>query len=451
MAATLRPAGPTCASAQRRRRARRRAVDADCRRRRTPARGHRQGRHRQDHGRRPRSRSRWPPAAGGSCWSRSRAGRASRSCSTPRRCRTRSDGSRSPRTAARSTRWRSTPRRRCWSTSTCSTSCGRAGTSAATRLGADRLRHHHRARPARRAAHRQGVRGGRAASGGGRRDLRRGGAGRAADRPDHPLPQRQHRGGRAGQGRPDPQPGRHDHGLLQSPRDGRAPRHAARGDAGPGDGRTPSPSCAPSGCRSARSSSTWCAGRRCAPTDLTRRRQGQGRRGRRVAPGCAPPGCAPAAATVAALLDEAAEHAARSRWRSASATVLAALGPADLRAATARRRRATSAACTSSPRSSRDAGMADGASLRARRARRRRLLDDPATRIMVCCGSGGVGKTTTAAALGAAGRRAGRTVVRAHDRPGPPAGAVDGARPSWTTPRGWCTGVDAAAGGGSTR
>ena len=94
---------------------------------RAPARRHRQGRHREDDGRRrarPRAGRRRPL---GRCWSRSRAGRASPSCSTPRRCPTRSAGSPSPAAAARSRRWPSTPRRRCWSTSTCSTSSRRAG------------------------------------------------------------------------------------------------------------------------------------------------------------------------------------------------------------------------------------------------------------------------------------------------------------------------------------
>ena len=63
------------------------------------------------------------------------------------------------------------------------------------------------------------------------------------------------------------------------------------------------------------------------------------------------------------------------------------------------------------------------------------LLDDPATQIVVCCGSGGVGKTTTAAALALRAAERGRRVVRAHHRPGAPAGPVDGARPSSTTPR----------------
>ena len=58
--------------------------------------------------------------------------------------------------------------------------------------------------PARRAAHRQGVRGG-APQPGRPAHVRRGRAGRAADRADHPVPQRQRRGRRAGQDGPGPQ------------------------------------------------------------------------------------------------------------------------------------------------------------------------------------------------------------------------------------------------------
>ena len=66
--------------------------------------------------------------------------------------------------------------------------------------------------------------------------LRRGGAGRAADRPHHPLPQRERRGGRAGQGRPDTQSGAGGHAGAEVRGDRGAPGDAAGGDAGPGDG-----------------------------------------------------------------------------------------------------------------------------------------------------------------------------------------------------------------------
>ena len=56
------------------------------------------------------------------------------------------------------------------------------------------------------------------------------------------------------------------------------------------------------------------------------------------------------------------------------------------------------------------------------------LLDDPHTGIIVCCGSGGVGKTTTSAALALRAAERGPQGRRAHHRPGPPAGPVDGHR-----------------------
>ena len=68
--------------------------------------------------------------------------------------------------------------------------------------------------------------------------LRRDRAGRAADRPDRAVPQRQHRAGRAGQGRPDQVAGRHGDDPAALPAYGDPPGHRARGDAGEetGDG-----------------------------------------------------------------------------------------------------------------------------------------------------------------------------------------------------------------------
>ena len=102
-----------------------------------------------------------------------------------------------------------------------------------------RLRHHHRAGDARRAAHRQGLRGRTPAEGGPQRSprLRRRRARRAADRPHRSLPRGQRGGRGAGEGRPGPRPGRRDHGVPHLPDDRGAPRDAARGDAGAGDGR----------------------------------------------------------------------------------------------------------------------------------------------------------------------------------------------------------------------
>ena len=71
----------------------------------------------------------------------------------------------------------------------------------------------------------------------GRHRVRRRGARRAPDRPDHPVPRRHQRAGGAGEGRPDQDPvGQRDAAAALRPHR-RAPGHRARGDAGPGDGR----------------------------------------------------------------------------------------------------------------------------------------------------------------------------------------------------------------------
>ena len=64
---------------------------------RAPPRRHRQGRHRQDHRRRGPGPGAGRRGPAGCCWPRSRAARASPSCSTSRRCRTSSARSRSGR------------------------------------------------------------------------------------------------------------------------------------------------------------------------------------------------------------------------------------------------------------------------------------------------------------------------------------------------------------------
>ena len=70
--------------------------------------------------------------------------------------------------------------------------------------------------------------------------------------PHHPLPQRQRRGRRAREDRPDTQSGAGRDAGAEVPGDRGAPGDAAGGDAGPGDRRTASPSCARPGCRWAR-------------------------------------------------------------------------------------------------------------------------------------------------------------------------------------------------------
>ena len=119
------------------------------------------------------------------------------------------------------------------------------------RIGADRVRHDDRARPARRAAHRQdqGV-------GGPRRQeqaagLRRRRGRLAADRPDRPVPRRHQGRLRSGQGRPGAfaERGRGQAAALRPDRD--PPGDAAGGAADPGDGRGHRRAAGHSGCRSA--------------------------------------------------------------------------------------------------------------------------------------------------------------------------------------------------------
>ncbi len=103
--------------------------------------------------------------------------------------------------------------------------------------GRGRLRDHDRARPVRRAGHREGHRGGPAA---GRRPeqrppVSRGRDGRPADRPDRPVPRREHGGLRPGQGGSDQDARGHRGQGDPLAADRGALRHHAGGDAGPGD------------------------------------------------------------------------------------------------------------------------------------------------------------------------------------------------------------------------
>ena len=305
----------------------------------------------------------------------------------------------------------------------------------------DRLRHDDRPRRARRPADRQGLRGGATAARATGSVVRRRGAGRAADRPHRPLPQRQRRGRRARQGRPDPQPGRLDHGDAASPQTARAPGDAAGGDAGPGDPRRHRRAAGGGLPVGARRSSTWSAARRCC----------------RDRPAAAATGAADAAEVAAALrgvglaaprprrvdrpLDglpaQAAEQALerwrrveRDRARQRSTARPYELPPLPAASTSAALVQLADRAAPSRARHERGASAAG-----ARRTRRRRAARRPGDRIIVCCGSGGVGKTTTAAALALRAAEQGRKVVRAHDRPGPAAGAVDGATELDNTPR----------------
>ena len=105
---------------------------------RAPPRRHRQGRHRQDHGRR-RARPRAGRAGAACCSSRSRAGRASPSSSTCRRWPTRSAGSPSAPAGGEVFALAVDAERRCWSTSSVLPACaGPAGSL--DRLGASTSR-----------------------------------------------------------------------------------------------------------------------------------------------------------------------------------------------------------------------------------------------------------------------------------------------------------------------
>ena len=285
------------------------------------------------------------------------------------------------------------------------------GRPGAAQDGRDRLRHHDRAGPARRAAHRQGQGGGHPHA-----------AGRPASTTRSCSTRRRPAGSPGSSTSPPRSPGWPRSGPIKTPerrRDGGAalaadrgaPGHAAGGDAGAGDRRRGRRSCARPGCRSARCIVNMARqpllpepalaarpraarpARSCAaglaaaglPTP-TRGRRRAGRRGRRARP-----------------------SAGAGRTRCATSARRAR--PADGRAAAPGRRRSTSAACTSWPSRSQAASRARRVT--ARHAGRPAptldvdaLLADPETRIIVCCGSGGVGKTTTAAALGAARRRA---------------------------------------------
>ena len=255
------------------------------------------------------------------------------------------------------------------------------------------------------------------------------------------------RGRRPGQGRPDPLPGRLDHGAAAVAADRGAPGDPAGGDAGPGDGRRRRRAASGRGCRSAaivvnavRDAAArpgrrpTAAGRRpiCPRRGRRRprRRQGPGhrRRGRRRCwprprprrarrPGATRPSAIgrrwAARPTSCRLLPEGVDlGGARTSWPSAA-------GPGR-HGLHGRRRPSTLDA-------------------RARRPAdpHRRVLRRPA-------GSARRPPRRRSALRAAEQGRPGR---RADHRPRPPAGAVDGPDRRWTTPRGRVKDIDASAGG----
>ena len=265
------------------------------------------------------SRSRWPATAGGSCSSRSRAGRASPSSSTSRRCPTRSARSRSAPAAATCSRSPSTPRTALLEYLEMFYKLGRAG-RALTQDRRHRLRHHDRPGPARRAAHRQGLRGRAPPAGGAARPVY------DAVVLDAPPTGRITRFLNvntevAGLAKVGPIRGQADSimALLTLAADRRAPRHPARGDAGAGDRATASPSCTAAGLPVGGGRRQHGArGRCCEQADLTAAASGRldPRRGRRRPRGGR--GRRRATALVDGLLDRGRASTPRGwRWRSA--------------------------------------------------------------------------------------------------------------------------------------
>ena len=390
------------------------------------------------------------------CWSRSRAGRASARCSTCRRCRYEERRiAAPPPAAARSSASRSTPRRRCSSTSRCSTSSA-APAELLEQFGAIDFATTIAPGRARRAAHRQGLRGGRRRSDGRHKGdappvydavvLDAPPTGRIA-----PVPRGQLRGGRPRQGGPDRarRPSSITR-LLQSDRDGGARGDPAGGDAGAGDRRRDRRAARARACpvgavvvNMVREPLLDDLAARARPRDgprCTRRRsptqladagvERDARARRRPARGGARPRRARRPRARAAR--------ARSRPPALPIVQLPALAAGVDSGSAARARRPSRAALRGLHRHRPGGGMSPRGRSRARRpgSTSTRSSTTRRTEIVVCCGSGGVGKTTTAAALGAPRRRARPQGRRADHRPGPAAGPVAGHRPSSTTPRG---------------
>ena len=326
---------------------------------------------------------------------------------------------------------------------------GRAG-KALDRFGVIDFATTHRPRRTRRAAHRQGLRGGAAPAPlrqgppPRRHHVRRRGARRAADRAHLPVPRRQLRARRARQGRADQVAGRQGDGAAALAPHRRPPGHDARGDARAGDGR-----------RHRR------AARRRAPGGRRHRQPGPPPRPRRrrTWPRCA-------TATVDRDGHRLRPRPRQGRRRRRARRVADRRGPRPRRTPPARgraaRHRGPTSTCPTYELPRLAAGIDRGALLELaaaaqrsrgwherprdaqphRRPRRRRPARRPRHRIIVCCGSGGVGKTTDVGGAGAAGGRA-RTQGRACSPSTRPAGwRSPWASRSWTTPRARCRAVE---------
>ena len=241
-----------------------------------------------------------------------------------------------------------------------------------------------------------------------------------------------------GEGRADQEPGRHDDDAVPVAADRRAPRHRARGDAGAGDRRRHRPRARGRAAGRAASSSTWSGPATC---------------GSRTSP---PPARASSTAEAIAADLRAAGVAARERPGRRAArrgprprrTPRARGRPAqagqgarrpDLRAAPAGRRASTWAASTSSPPRSATRGWHDAGADPGRPAGDAHatsapaldvdaLLDDPQHRHHRLLRLGRRRQDHHLGGARAPGGRARPQGRRAHHRPGPPAGAVDGDR-----------------------
>ena len=310
--------------------------------------------------------------------------------------------------------------------------------------GRHRLRDHDRPGRARRAAHRQGLRGRRPhhrhPPPPGPQDLGRRRARRTTHRPDHPLPQRQRAGGRPRPDGPDPHA-----------RPSRSPGCCATGRAWCTSSpcsrrcRCRRPSTRSASCRMPASASAPSSSTRCVSRSSTRRcsRPRPPSRTRVARPGARRPhgrgGARRAAHRAAACCDEAHDHAERVELERSLTDEVASQGLPTLTLPVARERHRGRRHRGARRRAARPGGALMAARPAAPRARRGppaaartapdaididALLADPGTGIIVCCGSGGVGKTTTAAALGRARGRGRAPRRRAHHRPGPPAGPV---------------------------